>query len=74
MSATILRTPAGFAHQLATGGWLVDVGDAFPTWRPDRESALDLLDVPTISPAGPDDLARSSFNDPVRSGPNLLDP
>lgn len=51
MSATRLTTSAGTARQLLTGGWLVDVGAAFPTWVPDRETARDALNVHT--PAHP---------------------
>lgn len=51
MTGRILRR-AGIAHRLASGGWAVDFGGQFPTWVPDRESALDLLDS-LDHPAGP---------------------
>lgn len=52
MSASCLSRPAGTARQLRTGGWAVDFGAQFPTWVPDREAALDLLDS-LDHPAGP---------------------
>lgn len=45
MSATVIHHPAGTARPLRSGGYAVDVGDAFPTWVPDRDHARDLLDV-----------------------------
>lgn len=34
-----LRTEAGVATPLLSGGYLIDVGDAFPTFTPDRDHA-----------------------------------
>lgn len=45
MSATAIEHPAGTARPTLSGGWLVDLGDAFPTWTPDRDHARDLLDT-----------------------------
>lgn len=74
MSATVLSSPAGTARQLQSGGWLVDIGDAFPTWRPSRESARELLDL-TVSPAGPSaSPVVCSPSGPARPGPISLDP
>lgn len=44
MSASDLIRPTGTARKLLAAGWVVDLGGAIPTWAPDREAALDLLD------------------------------
>lgn len=45
MSATVIEHAAGTARPALFGGWVVDLGDAFPTWTPDRDRARDLLDT-----------------------------
>ncbi|MFD6565313.1 hypothetical protein [Micromonospora profundi] len=45
MSTTTIQHPAGTARPALSGGWVVDMGDAFPTWTPDRDRAYDLLDT-----------------------------
>ncbi|MEU0078647.1 hypothetical protein ABZY58_12175 [Micromonospora tulbaghiae] len=41
----VLRTDAGTATPLLSGGYLCDFGDAVPTFAPNREKARDLLDA-----------------------------
>ncbi|MET8278195.1 hypothetical protein [Micromonospora sp. NPDC005174] len=45
MSATSLTHAAGTARPAFSGGWVVDMGDQFPTWTPTRERAYDVLDA-----------------------------
>lgn len=45
MTATAIEHPAGTARPAMSGGWVVDMGDAFPTWTPDRDHARDLLET-----------------------------
>ncbi|WP_433460755.1 hypothetical protein [Micromonospora sp. CA-248212] len=45
MSATTISHPAGTARLALSGGWVVDMGDQFPTWTPTRERAYDVLDA-----------------------------
>jgi hypothetical protein len=45
MTATAIVHPAGTARPALSGGWVVDMGDAFPTWTPNRERAYDVLDA-----------------------------
>lgn len=45
MTATAIEHAAGTARPAMSGGWVVDMGDAFPTWTPDRDNARDLLET-----------------------------
>jgi hypothetical protein len=66
MNVRSLKSPAGIATPMRSGGWVVDLGAA-PYWVSDRATARAELGIPG-SPTGSDDLSWSPSNDPVRSG------
>ncbi len=45
MSATTIQHPAGTARPALSGGCVADLGDAFPTWTPNRGRAYDVLNA-----------------------------